>query len=708
MRHPLASDLAAIRLTAALATTAAWSLVALAHAEPPDVPLDVARAADAAQVPQNAASVCAIQGSGRSSPLAGRDEAVTTHGVVIASFLGDAVAASERGFFIQHDACDANPATSDGLFVFVPSAVAATVAVSVGQAVTVTGHISEYYGLTQIRLAASSDLTATTPSRPIATGLPSPAPLDPPTAPSAAAAYLEAREGMRVALLPSFVVAATNAHGVAYAMPAAAGIPRVFRGTDDGRLLGLAAPGHWLALDHAAGLNATVGALSYLYGQFRLLLAQDDVPPYAPIASGPMPAGAAPSGTLGIATYNLHDYFDAVDDPATGDTVLTHDQLTVQTDRRARSIAAFVGAPAIVGVQEVENAAVLRALAAHPLLADAGYDVLLEEGPDARGIDVGFLYQRDRVRLVQATGSRQAQACTTDPQLVPLLRVACTHQDSTPGRYLFDRPPLVARFDVVAPGSGTGPSSRLTVINNHFRSMSGDDDTTPVRVAMAEHVRALVERERAADPGARVVVLGDLNAFEDSAPLAALTTAGMLTNVHARIPDGADYTYIFNGVSQILDHILVPPDQPVTDVRIVHANTDFAAPPGRVEHQSPRVSDHDPMLLFMPLDGAPAASRCALRCTVYLPRASLGWPVMELERTSHRRTTLRTMYGEGGISPCPALPLCTERCQTRSARSSACRCSSRSISAVPQHKPARPWPSTSHPCSRSASRGTLQ
>ena len=94
-----------------------------------------------------------IQGSGSDSPVDGLE--VVTSGVVVGDFQG--VVGSSllspvqlEGFFIQTpDAdIDSNPATSEGLFVFCDDDC--SVAVEVGDAVSVTGIVDERFGLTSI------------------------------------------------------------------------------------------------------------------------------------------------------------------------------------------------------------------------------------------------------------------------------------------------------------------------------------------------------------------------------------------------------------------------------------------------------------------------------------------------------------------------------------------------------------------------------
>ncbi len=76
-----------------------------------------------------------IQGTTRISPYAGR-QVQDVAGIVT----GVRTYGSSRGFWIQDPAPDADPATSEGVFVFTGS----TPKVAVGDAVTVSGTVTEY------------------------------------------------------------------------------------------------------------------------------------------------------------------------------------------------------------------------------------------------------------------------------------------------------------------------------------------------------------------------------------------------------------------------------------------------------------------------------------------------------------------------------------------------------------------------------------
>jgi hypothetical protein len=113
--------------------------------------------------------------------------------------------------------------------------------------------------------------------------------------------------------------------------------------------------------------------------------------------------------------------------------------------------------------------------------------------------------------------------------------------------------------------------------------------STGRRTAQAEVVAAFVNELVEADPRARIIVLGDLNDFEDSPPLAVLEAAGLEDLVN-RLPAEIRYSYVYQGNSQVLDHVLVSPSLAAgAEVECAPVNSEFPA--------SERASDHDPVIV---------------------------------------------------------------------------------------------------------------
>ena len=82
-----------------------------------------------------------VQGTTDTSPKVG--QTVTVEGVVVGDFQG---AGQFSGYYVQEEDADvdANPATSEGIFVF------SSVAVNTGDIVRVTARVSEFNGLTEL------------------------------------------------------------------------------------------------------------------------------------------------------------------------------------------------------------------------------------------------------------------------------------------------------------------------------------------------------------------------------------------------------------------------------------------------------------------------------------------------------------------------------------------------------------------------------
>ncbi|WP_144390231.1 endonuclease/exonuclease/phosphatase family protein [Marinactinospora thermotolerans] len=160
------------------------------------------------------------------------------------------------------------------------------------------------------------------------------------------------------------------------------------------------------------------------------------------------------------------------------------------------------------------------------------------------------------------------------------------------------RKPLVGQFEF--------QGRRVFVVTVHFASKGGDQPlhgvrqppqrvTEAQREAQSELVRDFTDELLAADRDANVLVVGDLNDFWFAPTLRILTGRGGLHNPMTRLPESERYSYVYDGNSQALDHMLAAPrlaDR--VDYDIVHVNAEF--------HD--QVSDHDPQVLrFRPLSG---------------------------------------------------------------------------------------------------------
>jgi predicted extracellular nuclease len=142
-------------------------------------------------------------------------------------------------------------------------------------------------------------------------------------------------------------------------------------------------------------------------------------------------------------------------------------------------------------------------------------------------------------------------------------------------------------------------------IANHFNSKGGDQplsgrfqppqrSSETQRHAQATLVAGFVDSLGGGGRPVPAVVLGDLNDFDFSATADVLTGGGRLLDLPRTLPLPQRYTYVFEGNSQVLDHILLTPALAGTgagtsryDYDVVHVNSEFAD----------QVSDHEPQVV---------------------------------------------------------------------------------------------------------------
>ena len=127
------------------------------------------------------------------------------------------------------------------------------------------------------------------------------------------------------------------------------------------------------------------------------------------------------------------------------------------------------------------------------------------------------------------------------------------------------------------------------MVINHLKSKRGEEAINAPRRA-----RAGALCSRAADR-AEPVALGD---FNDPLSTPTLAQFAGYVNLHeTHLPPGDRYTYIFNGLSEPLDHFIMTPelDRYYLGGGPVHINADF--PERRSPTADGRSSDHDPLFV---------------------------------------------------------------------------------------------------------------
>jgi uncharacterized protein len=578
-------------------------------------------------------SIPAIQGPGTASPYLG--QAARTTGIVTAR-LGD-------GFFAQ-GASDGDPLTSEGIFVFTAGAPPAVAAV--GNSVQVTGTVAEFRRNDFPNRPSLTELVSPAVTL-LSTGNPLPAARELTAAdltPAGGIGQLERFEGMRVSFAGLTAISATGGSvnetdasggnngrffavitgtprpfrepGIEIGDPDPAvpfpGIPR-FDGNPERLLVDSAAQSGVAAIvTSGAQMTNVSGILHYDFGEYRVL---PDAPlsPTGNIAAVPVPA--AQPGELKIASFNLQRFYDSVNDAGVSDAVPSPAAVARRLRKASLAIRDILGSPDVLAVMEMENLAVLQALAARinsdaaaAGLPNPGYQACLEEGNDVGGIDVGFLYST-RVTVTECAQFGK-DATYIDPNTgLPAI--------------LNDRPPLALRGQAATPGSDTPYS--FTVVANHLRSLNDIDDPASgnrvrtKRLAQANFAAALLQDLQ----DANTISVGDYNAFQfndgyvdvmgsitgnPAVPgTAFLTGADFVnpnyTNLTNSVSLANGYSFVFAGSAQTLDHVLVNQRvlPRVSRYGVARLNADFPEIYRSDENRPERISDHDVPVVFLRL-----------------------------------------------------------------------------------------------------------
>ncbi len=196
------------------------------------------------------------------------------------------------------------------------------------------------------------------------------------------------------------------------------------------------------------------------------------------------------AGSFTIAFYNTENIFDTIDDPARNDedflpgskVAWTGERYRHKLHQTARVLSAIdsTDQPAVIGLAEIENKAVLEDLIRVPELHRGGYRAILEEGSDPRGIDVAVLYRPAKVNLA---GYKSLPSATTfQTRTVLYIKIFNARSDT------------------------------FHIFINHWKSREGSaEKTEPKRVENATLLKHYVDSVQCVDPGARIILMGDFN-----------------------------------------------------------------------------------------------------------------------------------------------------------------------------------------------------
>ena len=508
--------------------------------------------------PGETVPIWAIQGTGTKSSYI--LEKLTTQGVVTGVF------PDLEGFWIQEKESDDDPSTSPGLFIRTGLTLPD---IKTGDLVLVTGRVREAFQQTELELLSSASIEVVGRN-----SLPDPVKLDPPVDNEASLDYYESLEGVLVSVLgPATVVGPTTRYGEFSIILAKHEMTRSWQNDDHGMLIHVDDGTSFThqtrdTMDSAVSVGdqvfQIVGPLAFTFGNYKI----------EPISEFPTqakihelsPLEPLEAGYFSIMTWNVENLFDFVVPHPSSPPLPRVSEYKQSISKVALTIQA-AGYPTLIGFQEVENLGILEDIAADPVLADYPYQAVLIEGTDSRGIDVGYLVREDQALIVDQV------------------------QYPAPGN-ITSRPPLLVEVQL-----GEAPGQTLYVLNNHFTSMSGGElATEPRRNAQAAWNLEIALELMSDDPLAPLAIIGDLNSYYNSLPIITIREGGFQSVFDSLDPEER-YTYVYEGNSQVLDHILMNESLQalLVSVNVLHSNADFTLPYSNDESLI-HISDHDPVI----------------------------------------------------------------------------------------------------------------
>ena len=209
-----------------------------------------------------------------------------------------------------------------------------------------------------------------------------------------------------------------------------------------------------------------------------------------------------------VAFYNLENLFDIYDDPEIHDNEFTPAGFKQGTEHKYQKKLANMERvlfdmaavqreyPAVIGVSEIENRTVLEDLISQPKLKGANYRICHYDSPDARGVDVAFLYRADVFKM---EGSDNIK-----------LKVE-------------ELPNFRTRDLVVMWGTIEGEPFYFLV--SHWPSRLGGKEASQFkRDACAKQIREIKDSLLAENPATKVIVMGDFN--DDATDASIVNTMG--------------------------------------------------------------------------------------------------------------------------------------------------------------------------------------
>lgn len=242
--------------------------------------------------------------------------------------------------------------------------------------------------------------------------------------------------------------------------------------------------------------------------------------------------------------YNVENLFDIYDDTLTDDEEFLPGGLRRWNYKRYNTkinslYKTIIAAgewepPAIVAFCEIENRRVLEDLIIKTNLSKYKYDIVHEDSPDERGIDVALIYRKEQVEVIGYSYLKTMTVTGTEFRTRDILYTVFLINNDT-----------------------------IHLFVNHWPSRRGGVLAgQPQRMKVAAMLREKVDSLNSKYHGkARIIITGDFNATPDDEVMSILTentgkNSSFMLNLSESLPPGSG-TYRYKGTWEIIDQVIV-------------------------------------------------------------------------------------------------------------------------------------------------------
>jgi predicted extracellular nuclease len=254
--------------------------------------------------------------------------------------------------------------------------------------------------------------------------------------------------------------------------------------------------------------------------------------------------------TYKVIFYNVENLFDPADDSKTTDEEFTPNGTNKYDDARyqihlehtAKVLTSMLETeqPLFIGLSEIENKKVLEDLVKTTSLHNYNLGIVHQESPDARGIDVGLIYNKDVFTLISQEFITVKLADDADFKTRDILHAKGTLKNG----------------------------EMIDVFVNHWPSRrEGQVESEPRRIAAASILKAATDKLLSANPNANILMMGDFNDYPTdksilntlgATPVSEMNPGSKLYNIIQKPATGAiQGSHFYNKEWGFLDQMMV-------------------------------------------------------------------------------------------------------------------------------------------------------